>query len=140
MDPPFDSDDVSCAWVAPAVRADGPHVVVKAGLRLLEELARPSSDDVLLATDLHAGNVLRAGREPWLVIDPEPFIGDRAYDATQHLFNCMVRMLSRRISRSAVSPAVWASAPSGCGAGRSRAPRRSRVTRGTTPGSRWRRP
>jgi streptomycin 6-kinase len=48
----------------------------------------------LLATDLHAGNVLRAQREPWLVIDPKPFIGDRAYDATQHLFNCMERMLA----------------------------------------------
>ena len=25
---------------------------------------------------------------PWLVIDPKPFVGDPAYDATQHLFNC----------------------------------------------------
>jgi streptomycin 6-kinase len=61
-------------------------------LRMLEELARPSADDVLLATDLHAGNVLRARREPWLAIDPKPFIGDRAYDATQHLLNCRGRM------------------------------------------------
>ena len=49
---------------------------------------------MLLATDLHAGNVLRAQREPWLVIDPKPFVGDRAYDATQHLFNCQGRMLT----------------------------------------------
>ena len=28
-------------------------------------------NDVLLATDLHAGNVRRAEREPWLVIDPK---------------------------------------------------------------------
>lgn len=28
-------------------------------------------NQVLLATDLHAGNVLRAEREPWLVIDPK---------------------------------------------------------------------
>ncbi len=55
---------------------------------LLRELARSNSDDVLLATDLHAGNVLRSQREPWLVIDPKPFVGDRAYDATQHLLNC----------------------------------------------------
>ena len=39
-------------------------------------------------TDLHAGNVVRAEREPWLVIDPKPFVGDPAYDATQHLLNC----------------------------------------------------
>lgn len=66
--------------------------LVQEGLRLFEELSRPSSNDVLLATDLHAGNVLRAQREPWLVIDPKPFIGDPAYDATQHLLNCQERM------------------------------------------------
>jgi streptomycin 6-kinase len=67
--------------------------LVREGLRLLQELARPSSEDVLLATDLHAGNVLRARREPWLAIDPKPFVGDRAYDATQHLLNGKGRLL-----------------------------------------------
>jgi streptomycin 6-kinase len=76
--------------LAAAPRADGG--LVRAGLRLFEELARESTDDVLLATDLHAGNVLRAQREPWLVIDPKPFVGDRAYDATQHLLNCKERL------------------------------------------------
>jgi streptomycin 6-kinase len=57
-------------------------------LRLFEALPRSASRDVLLVTDLHAGNVLRAEREPWLVIDPKPFVGDPAYDVTQHLFNC----------------------------------------------------
>jgi streptomycin 6-kinase len=47
---------------------------------------------VLLATDLHAGNGLRAGREPWLAIDPKPFAGDRAYDVVQHLHNCEARL------------------------------------------------
>ena len=59
---------------------------------MFEALARPAPDDVLLATDLHAGNILRAQREPWLVIDPKPFVGDPAYDATQHLFNCLDRV------------------------------------------------
>ena len=68
--------------------------LVREGLRLFDELSRASSDDVLLATDLHAGNVLRAQREPWLVIDPKPFVGDRAYDATQHLFNSRKRVLA----------------------------------------------
>jgi streptomycin 6-kinase len=66
--------------------------LVQAGLRLFEELPRSSPTHVLLATDLHAGNVLRAQREPWLVIDPKPFVGDPAYDATQHLFNCEERL------------------------------------------------
>lgn len=68
--------------------------LVREGLRLFQELSRASADDVLLATDLHAGNVLRAQREPWLVVDPKPFVGDRAYDATQHLFNCRTRVLT----------------------------------------------
>lgn len=66
--------------------------IVKEGLRLFQTLTEPAASDVLLATDLHAGNVLRAQREEWLVIDPKPFIGDPAYDATQHLFNCEQRL------------------------------------------------
>ena len=62
--------------------------LTREGLRVMEEMARARPDDVLLATDLHAGNVLSAERAPWLAIDPKPFIGDPAYDATQHLFNC----------------------------------------------------
>lgn len=66
--------------------------LTREGLRLMDELARASPNDVLLATDLHAGNVLAARRMPWLVIDPKPFIGDAAYDATQHLLNCAARL------------------------------------------------
>lgn len=68
--------------------------VVREGLHLFKELPRSANRQVLLATDLHAGNVLRAEREPWLVIDPKPFVGDPAYDATQHLFNCPGRLRS----------------------------------------------
>ena len=68
--------------------------LVREGLRLFEELPRSAPTEALLATDLHAGNVLRAQREPWLVIDPKPFVGDSAYDATQHLLNCNSRLRS----------------------------------------------
>jgi len=61
--------------------------LVREGLLLLTELPRTAPSQVLLATDLHSGNVLRSSREPWLVIDPKPFVGDPAYDVTQHLFN-----------------------------------------------------
>lgn len=66
--------------------------LVREGLAAWAELSRPRPDDVLLATDLHAGNVLSAEREPWLVIDPKPFLGDPAYDATQHLFDLQERL------------------------------------------------
>ena len=68
--------------------------IVEHGLELFEQLLSTSMDEYLLATDLHAGNVLASLREPWLVIDPKPFLGDRAYDATQHLLNCRERLRS----------------------------------------------
>jgi streptomycin 6-kinase len=65
-----------------------------AGIELLRELpsGQPKPEDVLLCTDLHAGNVLAAGREPWLMIDPKPFAGDPAFDAVQHMLNCDDRL------------------------------------------------
>ena len=66
--------------------------LVNEGLLLLEQLAHPSSTDALLTTDLHAENVLRSQREPWLAIDPKPFVGDRSYDPVQHLMNCETRL------------------------------------------------
>lgn len=74
----------SADWPDPGFARDG--------IQRLIELARPQPTDVLLATDLHAGNVLEARREPWLAIDPKPFVGDPAYDATQHLLNGMPRL------------------------------------------------
>lgn len=67
--------------------------LVNTGLAVFAEMAAASAKDVLLMTDLHAGNVLRAEREPWLAIDPKPFVGDPAYDATQHLLNCQARVI-----------------------------------------------
>ena len=87
-------------WTKEALEADHLHdaELAKEGLRIFEELLNDVSCDVLLATDLHAGNVLRAERDPWLVIDPKPFYGDPAYDATQHLLNCKERLQSKPIS------------------------------------------
>jgi streptomycin 6-kinase len=68
--------------------------LVREGLELFRTLAAPVTNAVVLVTDLHAGNVLRARREPWLVIDPKPFVGDPAYDVTQHLLNCRSRLRS----------------------------------------------
>jgi streptomycin 6-kinase len=36
-------------------------------------------EQVLVNQDMHAGNVLRADREPWLVIDPKPLVGEREF-------------------------------------------------------------
>ena len=41
----------------------------------------------LVNQDLHGGNVLRAEREPWLVIDPKPLVGERELEASGPLRN-----------------------------------------------------
>jgi streptomycin 6-kinase len=48
-------------------------------LAALHELPRTQADIVLIHQDLHAGNVLRATRQPWLVIDPKPLVAERAF-------------------------------------------------------------
>ncbi len=53
---------------------------------------------MLLCTDLHAENVLASEREPWLAIDPKPFVGDPAFDAAQHMLNCDERLVSDPVS------------------------------------------
>ncbi|MDQ6776392.1 MAG: aminoglycoside phosphotransferase family protein [Actinomycetota bacterium] len=74
-------------------------------ITLLHELPRSADRAVLLCTDLHAENVLASHREPWLAIDPKPFIGDPAYDPVQHMLNCDERLatdpvgLARRMAQ-----------------------------------------
>lgn len=41
--------------------------------------------------DLHGGNVLSAEREPWLVIDPKPLVGERELDGVGLLRNAVFR-------------------------------------------------
>jgi streptomycin 6-kinase len=64
----------------------------KEGDLLRTALAEEATEEFMLATDLHAGNILRAERECWLAIDPKPYYGDPAYDATQHLLNGKERL------------------------------------------------
>lgn len=66
--------------------------LAREGIALFRSLPASADRDVLLVTDLHAGNVLAARREPWLVIDPKPYVGDPAYDPLQHMLNCPERL------------------------------------------------
>ena len=78
--------------------------LAREGIALFRTLPATAERNVLLCTDLHAENVLAAEREPWLMIDPKPYVGDPTYDPLQHLLNCDQRLradpseLARRIA------------------------------------------
>jgi streptomycin 6-kinase len=50
-------------------------------IETLRALAGSQGERVLLHQDLHTDNVLAAAREPWLVIDPKPLLGEREFSA-----------------------------------------------------------
>jgi streptomycin 6-kinase len=52
---------------------------VDAAVATVRELGRVQPDTVVHG-DLHARNILRADREPWLAVDPKGWAGDPAYD------------------------------------------------------------
>lgn len=66
--------------------------LIREGIALFRGLPATANRTVLLCTDLHAENVLASQREPWLVIDPKPYVGDPTYDPLQHLLNCPKRL------------------------------------------------
>jgi streptomycin 6-kinase len=61
--------------------------LVRTGLDLFRSLPASAPREDVLVTDLHAENILSAQREPWLAIDPKPYVGDPTYDALQHMLN-----------------------------------------------------
>jgi streptomycin 6-kinase len=93
---PFASLEQMCrSWADQFEQSGAPPLdpgLTRAGLALFRELPATADTRVLLCTDLHAGNVLAAAREPWLVIDPKPHVGDPAYDPLQHMLNCAGRL------------------------------------------------
>ena len=60
--------------------------VVRAGA-LMRELCASATERVVLHGDLHHDNILRAGREPWLAIDPHGIVGDPGYELGALLYN-----------------------------------------------------
>jgi streptomycin 6-kinase len=71
--------------------ADRPRLdpgIERAGIDLFRSLPATAERNVVIATDLHAQNVLAAQREPWLAVDPKPHVGDPTYDPLQHMINC----------------------------------------------------
>jgi streptomycin 6-kinase len=79
--PPFRTlSDEAAHWAAllNPMREFNPRLV-DAALEAIAQLANSQGRQVLLHQDLHGGNVLAAQREPWLVIDPKPLVGEREF-------------------------------------------------------------
>ena len=53
-------------------------MLLEAALEAIANLSGSQGEQVLVHQD-HAGNVLRAEREPWLAIDPKPLAGEREF-------------------------------------------------------------
>jgi len=53
--------------------------ILDAAIGALRELSTTQGEQVLVNQDLHGDNVLAAQREPWLLIDPKPLIGEREF-------------------------------------------------------------
>ena len=83
---PFTSLEDEAAWWVSTIRAEWEdagrpieEALIDAAISMLEELAPTQGEQVLVHQDLHPGNVLAAAREPWLVIDPKPLVGEREF-------------------------------------------------------------
>jgi streptomycin 6-kinase len=61
--------------------------LLDAAVDVYRTVDRPAAH--LVNQDLHGGNVLRAEREPWLVIDPKPLVGERELEASGPLRNTL---------------------------------------------------
>ncbi len=86
VDGPFNSLSSEAAqWARnlPATweRAGRPfeRTLVDRALELFADLSSTQGPAVLLHQDLHGDNVLRAQRQDWLVIDPKPLVGEKAF-------------------------------------------------------------
>ena len=78
-------DDWNASY--PTERSRYPRSLVAEAAQIGSELARSTSELVVVHGDFNPFNILRAQREPWLAIDPKPLLGDPAYDLAQFLAN-----------------------------------------------------
>ena len=78
-----------------------PRYVVDAAVATVRELGQ-AQPDILIHGDLHARNILRAEREPWLAIDPKGIAGDPAYDGGTLLKSRALALLAADNLRVAV--------------------------------------
>ncbi|WP_280452498.1 aminoglycoside phosphotransferase family protein [Nocardia cyriacigeorgica] len=67
-----EDDDIAAALPAP---------LLDQAARWCAELAERDGPLLIVNRDTHLGNIVAAEREPWLLIDPKPYLGEAAFDA-----------------------------------------------------------
>lgn len=108
--PPFRSLAAEAAWWASHLRQNWEGAgrpfegrLIDAAMDALAVLPQSQGEQVLLHMDLHGLNVLRAEREPWLVIDPKPLVGEREFGLAPIIRSVELgegeRALRRRLDR-----------------------------------------
>ncbi len=92
-----------------------PALLFERAERLLDDLLESAPAPVLLHGDLHHENILRAGADRWLAIDPKGVAGDPAFEVGALLHNGLPersdaaatrRLLERRVSQLAEGPGI----------------------------------
>jgi streptomycin 6-kinase len=77
-------------------------------------LSAPSTDEPVVVNQyLHLGNVLAAEREPWLVVDPKPLVGEPAFDGGHLLADVLAGVASSvdRVEAVTMVIAIWLGVP-----------------------------
>jgi streptomycin 6-kinase len=97
--------DEADRWLHELPERYPPSELLEAALEVFRTVDRNARH--LVNQDLHGANVLRAQREPWLVIDPKPLVGEREIDGVGLL-------------RNADDPRAWVDALAGLGYDRER--------------------
>ena len=79
--------DVVAQWTArlqqpePELAEFLPDALRERALAWCARLAVPVGPLLVVNRDTHLGNIVAAEREPWLLIDPKPYLGEAAFDA-----------------------------------------------------------
>ena len=73
---------------------------------MASDLIASQGETVLLHGDLHHDNILSAGRESWLVIDPKGVAGEREFEIGPMMYNPWNRVLDRPDLKAVLSRRV----------------------------------
>lgn len=61
--------------------------IIKSAAHLSRHIIKTPFTDTVLHGDMHHDNIMHSSTRGWLAIDPQPFIGDPAYDCANTLHN-----------------------------------------------------